>query len=163
MYWIERIRPDHPVDRFYCENGLDDWLRDAATNADRMGAARTYVLLTDTNEISAYFSLLPSVVGRDELPGQLGRGGPDPVPSYLIAKLARDQRLRGTGLGVVTLGAALDTALTAIKVGGGRLILVDAIDESARGFYATNGFRETSEGSFRLVANANTIARSFGR
>jgi hypothetical protein len=54
-------------------------------------------------------------------------------------------------------------ALDAITVAGGRLIIVDAIDEEAAGFYQHYGFVAVRERPQRLFLKASTAAKALGR
>jgi hypothetical protein len=55
---------------------------------------------------------------------------------------------------------ALEVTLAAIRMGGGRLIIVDAIDAQARSFYEHFGFRSIPANSNRLVMKASTAGAS---
>lgn len=57
---------------------------------------------------------------------------------------------------------ALRTTLEAIRVGGGRVIVVDAIDDHAYNFYKHFGFKPIPETDGRLVMKASTAAASVG-
>jgi GNAT superfamily N-acetyltransferase len=158
VYLSARIAAPHDLAPFACGNAtLDDWLRSAALRADAMGTARTYVWL-DENIVVGYFSLCPHEVRRDELPTKLGHGAPHSVPAILLARLALDQRLRGQGMGTSILLDALGRATDAIEIAGGRLIVVDAIDEHARRFYQHHGFRPAPSRPARLFRKASDIA-----
>jgi hypothetical protein len=50
--------------------------------------------------------------------------------------------------------------LDAIRAGGGRVIVVDAIDDNARGFYEHFGFRAIPADPDRLVMKASAAAAS---
>jgi hypothetical protein len=50
--------------------------------------------------------------------------------------------------------------LNAIRVAGGRVVVVDAIDDRARGFYEHHGFRSLPLNDYRLVIKASTVAAS---
>jgi GNAT superfamily N-acetyltransferase len=136
---------------------LDQWLKSAALTADAMGTARTYVW-TQTGVVEAYFSLCPHEVRRDELPSKLAHGAPQAIPSILLARLALNQRLHGQALGASLLLDALTRASDAIEIAGGRLIVVDAIDESAVRFYQHHGFRSIPSRPARLFRKASDVA-----
>ncbi len=76
-----------------------------------------------------YFALLPHQVLRADIPPGIGRGAPDTIPSYLLARLAVAEDLHGAGRGGQLLALALEKILDAIIIAGGRLIVVDAIDQ----------------------------------
>jgi len=136
---------------------LDHWLASAALTADAMGTARTYVW-TDADVAIGYFSLCPHEVRRDELPSKLRHGSPHSIPAILLARLALDRSLHGQGLGASLLLDALGRAVDAIEIAGGRLIVVDAIDEPARRFYQHHGFHPAPSRPVRLFRKASDVA-----
>jgi predicted N-acetyltransferase YhbS len=87
---------------------------------------------------------------------------PDVVPGFLLARLALAERLHDRGHGGELLADALLTSLDAIRVGGGRVIVVDAIDDNAHQFYQHFGFRPIAADDDRLVIKASTVATSLG-
>jgi GNAT superfamily N-acetyltransferase len=158
VYLSQRIAASHDVAGFGCGNvTLDHWVRNASLTADAMGAARTYVW-TDENVVIGYFSLCPHEVRRDELPSKLAHGAPHGIPAILLARLALDRSLHGQGLGASLLVDALGRATDAIDIVGGRLIVVDAIDQPARHFYQHHGFRSAPSRPARLFRKASDVA-----
>lgn len=158
MHVSQRIAPRHELSGFACGNeALDEWLKRAALTADRMGTARTYVW-TEENLVVGYFSLCPHEVRRDQLPSKLAHGAPHSIPAILLARLALDERLHGHGLGASLLLDALTRATEAIEIAGGRVIVVDAIDEPARRFYEHYGFRRAPSRPARLFRKASDVA-----
>ena len=150
---IERLAAAHDVDTFRCGNeDLDLWLRHAALTADRAGTSRVYVHLDD-DRVAGYFAIAPHLVRRSDVPSSIGRGAPDTIPGFLLARLALAADLKGGGRGGELLVAALENILQAILLGGGRLIVVDAIDDNAAGFYRHYGFKPTPTDPDRLVMN----------
>ena len=159
MARVERLSTNHETSGFVSGNDdLDDWLRDAAATADRAGTARVYVWL-DEDDVIGYFAIVPHTVRRDDVPSAIGRGAPSTIPGFLLARLAVGEQLRGRGYGAELLALALATTLSAIRVGGGRVIVVDAFDENAAGFYQHHGFKAVPD-SDRLVMKASTAAAS---
>jgi GNAT superfamily N-acetyltransferase len=160
---FERITEHHSVDSFRCGNAdLDDWLAESALNSDRSGTARVYVWLDETGEVSGYFAIAPHTVRREGLPQSVARGSPDVIPGYLLARLAVAESSQGRGNGGRLLVEALRTTLEAIRFGGGRVIVVDAIDDHAHSFYEHFGFKPIPETGGRLVMKASTAAASVG-
>jgi len=156
----ERIAPQHELDGFRCgQPDLDHWLVQAAVDADRAGTARTFVW-SDADRVVAYLSLCPHEVRRDSLPGNLAKRGPNAIPAVLLARLALEQRLHGQGLGEQLLVDGLERATAAVAAAGGRVIVVDAIDDRAARFYERYGFRPCPDLPLRLVRKASDVARS---
>lgn len=96
------------------------------------------------------------------MPTKTGRGSPDAIPSILLARLALATSLQGEGWGSVLLVDALGVAVEAVRKVGGRLLVVDAIDDDAVGFYEHHGFSEVPENPRRLVMKASDAARTLG-
>lgn len=156
---VERLAANHATASFVSGNDdLDDWLRASAATADRAGTARVYLWL-DEDEVLGYFAIVPHTVRREDIPSAIGRGAPATIPGFLLARLAVSERIRGQGYGAELLATALATTLAAIRLGGGRVIVVDAIDENAVGFYQYHGFTPVPD-SDRLVMKASTAAAS---
>jgi GNAT superfamily N-acetyltransferase len=157
VYLSERIAVRHDLAGFASDGQtLDHWLAGSALTADAMGTARTYVW-TEQNVVVGYFSLCPHEVRRDELPSKLSHGAPHSIPAILLARLALDRRLHGQGLGASLLLDALGRATDAIEIAGGRLIVVDAINEPARRFYEHHGFRAAPTRPARLFRKASDV------
>ena len=152
------LQPGHDVSHFTCgKQALDQWLRGEALRAQKQGTARTYVWLkADVADIVvAYYSLCPTSV----LAGGISRntsGGHSVLPAYLLARLALDANLQGQGFGSQLLADALERLDAATTSYGGRIIIVDAIDESVVPFYEKWGFRRIGETS-RLYLAAKSL------
>lgn len=149
----------HVVDAFDCgESDLDAWLRDHAGGAAARRVARTFVWCrAGEDAVVGYYSLTAHRLVRDELPKGLGRGSPNEVPAVLLARLALDRRLRGTGLGGALLADALERVMAATTLVAARFVVVDALHETAAAFYEHHGFRRIP-GTLRLVQKVSAVA-----
>jgi GNAT superfamily N-acetyltransferase len=161
-YKLHPLSPDHHhLDSF--DSGtppLDEWLRRHARNAAGQGT-RTYLLIDEKTEVvDGYFAIAPHLLARDEAPRSIGRGAPARIPAILLAKLALDQRLHGRGLGAELLIHALTTIIAAARTAGGRIIVVDAIDDNAAAFYRAHDFQPAPSDPQRLVMKLSTAARA---
>ena len=163
MLRAERLSAKHAVHGFVSTNAdLDSWLWNAALTADRAGTARVYVWADEDERVAAYFAIAPHTIRRDDVPSTVGRGAPVTIPAFLLARLALARSMQGRGMGGELLVAALGTTLDAVRLGGGRVIVVDAIDAKARTFYEHYGFRAVEPVGGRLVMKASTAAASLG-
>jgi GNAT superfamily N-acetyltransferase len=161
----EPLSDGHAVSGFSCGVvELDEWLERSARTAAAKHVGRTYVWVTDDapEEVLGYFTLAPHVVRRAEVPGRVGHGSPDTIPAILLARLALTHTLHGCGQGGQLLVDALHRALDAVALAGGRLVVVDAIDRDATGFYEHFGFARFAEHQ-RLYRKVTDIARDLGR
>ena len=161
-YVSAALGPDHEVGAFRCgKQPLDDWLQRQAHRAQAAGTARTYVWVqSGSGEVLAYFSIAPTQVARSEVPRSL-TGGYTLIPGYLLARLALDRRLQGQGLGSELLVDALERIVDAAQVGGGRLIVVDAMDDEAHAFYRRHDFVAV-DGTSRLYVKVATARAALG-
>jgi GNAT superfamily N-acetyltransferase len=162
-YRVEPLNDGHELKGFTCgRHDLDEWLTRHARNATRQGT-RTYLLIEETSgAVSGYFALAPHLIEREQAPHKLGRGAPRQIPAILLAKLALDKRLQGQGLGSELLVHALTTILAAARSAGGRVVVVDAIDDTAAGFYRAHDFQPSPGNPNRLVLKLSTVARILG-
>lgn len=159
---VQPLGDDHDCQAFHSgKDDLDRWLNDHARQAVGQGT-RTYVLVDDEQGIVGYFAIAPHLVERDELPRKVGRGAPARIPAMLLAKLALYEPLHGMGLGGELLVAALTTIVEAARNAGGKLVIVDAIDQAAADFYRHHDFQPLPHRSDRLVMKLSTAAKVLG-
>lgn len=160
-YRVEALA-DHDLSGFACGKAeLDDWLRRHARTATGQGT-RTFVLVDEDGGVVGYFALAPHLLVRDGAPARLARGAAHQIPAILLAELAVDSRLHGTGLGVDLLVHALGTILDAARSAGGRVVLVDAVDDDDREFYERHDFQVLPGRPRRLVDKLSTVAKALG-
>jgi GNAT superfamily N-acetyltransferase len=153
----------HDLSAFSCgQPELDTWLRDSARRAGQQNTARTYVWADDDLAVVAYYAVAPTAVRKEGLP-RSASGGISLIPSYLLARLALDETLHGQGLGTFLLLDAVETICAASRIGSGRLIVVDAIDDAALGFYLAHGFRRLADTlrAYLPVTAAETLLTPF--
>jgi ribosomal protein S18 acetylase RimI-like enzyme len=162
-YAVRLLGDAHDVSEFRCGNAqLDEWLRDHARPSTRQGT-RTYVLVEDGGaKVVGYFAVAPHLIQREATPKKLGRGAPRQIPAILLAKLAIDRRFQGRGLGSELLVLALEHIVSAARVAGGKVVVVDAIDEAAARFYRGHDFEPLPNNPARLVQKLSTVAAALG-
>jgi GNAT superfamily N-acetyltransferase len=160
---LEALAPHHDLSSFHCgSQSLDRWLREHARHATGQGT-RTYLLVDQhTGEVGGYIAIAPHLLARDELPARIRHGTPAQIPAILLAKLALDERLQGQGLGQELLIHALTTIVQAARVAGGRVVVVDAIDDRAARFYLAHDFTPVPANPHRLVMKLSTAAKALG-
>lgn len=159
-----RLEPlaDQRLDGFDSGNAhLDRWLSQSAHPSTGQGT-RTWVVTTEHGAVAGYFAVAPHVVRRDHVPKSIGRGAPAEIPAVLLAKLALDRSLHGQGIGSELLLLALRVITEAARQVGGRLVVVDAIDDAAVAFYTHHDFRPIPDDDRRLVIKLSTVARVLG-
>jgi predicted N-acetyltransferase YhbS len=149
--------------RFDCTNeALNSWLANSARRVSDDGAAKVQVWTPPrSRDVMAYYAITPTVVAKAELTSKQARGLRQ-VPGYLIAKLALHRKLHGQGLGGELLYDAIQHLVDVADQGGGRVIVVDAIDDRAAAFYQHHGFTPVKETERRLVMTVADARRSMG-
>lgn len=135
------ITAEHDCSAFSCAHpSLTLWLQRRALSNQASGASRTYVVSAGDRQVVGYYALAPGAVALRGAPGALRRNMPDPVPVFVLGRLAVHEEWERLGIGAGLLKDAVIRALQAASIAGGRALLCHAIDEPARGFYLKHGF-----------------------
>jgi GNAT superfamily N-acetyltransferase len=147
----------HVLSQLDCgHNELDRWLLHEAVRAQAAGITHTTVWTRpDDLVVVAFYAIAPTRFMRTDLPSRSLSAGYSAIPGYLLARLALSQTLHGQGLGTQLLLDALERIVVAATTAGGRLIAVDAIDDTAHRFYRHHDFQPL-QGSRRLVMKIAT-------
>ena len=155
------LTAEHDLTRFDCGNQqLNAWLVEHALASQRADLARTYLAL-DRDAVAGYVSLTTGSVRSEDAPRRYARGMPrHPIPTILIARLAVDRRHQRQRLGSRLLAEALHRAVAASDAVAARLVVVDAIDDEAAGFYRRWGFIDVPDNPRRLCRKIADIRRS---
>lgn len=161
---LEPLDASHKLTGFSCSVAeLDDWLKRHALGSQRMNSARTFVTAGDTEQVCGYFSLTMGSVAKAAAPTKLVRGLPAyPFGAVILARLAVAVEHQGTGLGAQLLAEALRMAVAAGEIVAARLVVVDALDDTAAKFYQRFGFITLPEHPLRLYRRLKDIRASFG-
>lgn len=147
----EPIHAGHDTSRFDCGNPLlNDWLKRRAFANHLGGATRCYVV-TQANNVVAYYALSAGAVASAQATGNVKRNMPDPIPVLVLARLAIDQSCQSQGLGKALLKDAVQRAMRVARDVGVRALLVHAIDASAEAFYLKHGFSASPTAPLRLM------------
>lgn len=155
---------------FTCENDeLDRWFRQVAMQAQQLNTARTFVLVDDELQDGllpmAFYSLAAHYVLAVDLPEDDRRRMPAGVPATLLARLGVLEGRHGERIGSAVMRHAVESAIAANENVASRLIVVDAIDNYAVGWYGQFGFRPlvAASRSARLVARVDELEEVFDR
>lgn len=145
--------------RFDCgKPALNEWLRRYALSNQRNGFTRVVVVLSE-GIVAGFYGLAPTEVQPASLPRNVRTGQhPAQIPAILIGQLAVDTQFSGLGLGSALLGNALERAVEAAKIIGGRVVMVRAIDREAEAYWQSNGFLPTRDNPSILFRSIDTIS-----
>jgi ribosomal protein S18 acetylase RimI-like enzyme len=141
---IEPLGKHHDRARFSCgQSDLDDWFRLRAGQDERRNVARVFVAVDADRGVIGFYSLSSLSLSLENLPEEVAHKLPryDAIPAALIGRLARDERVRGQGVGELLLADAIQRILGAGRSIAVFAIVVDAKDERAVAFYKAFGFR----------------------
>ena len=135
----------HDRASFQCgEPTLDEYLRKYAVQQSAKGLCSIFVLIdhASPSKILGFYTLSAAQLGTDQLSDSEKKKLPRyPIPCFRMGRLARSMEHRGSGIGAVLLGLAVDRCLKARVHVGAYALLVDAKSEKASVFYRHYGFR----------------------
>jgi len=148
----------HLLDSFSCgETSLDEWLKRRAQANQMSGASRTFVVADQACGVYGYYAMAAGAVAHQMATSSVRRNMPDPVPVMVLARLAVDHRAQGIKLGAALLQDAVSRAVSVSQNAGVRALLVHALHERARQFYAHYGFQESRQHPMTLMLRLNAV------
>ncbi len=144
---------------------LDEWFRQRASQDERRNVSRVFVAIDDRHGIVGFYSLSSFTLTITDLPAEHAKRVPryDLIPAALIGRLARDQRVRGEGLGGLLIADAIRRVMDASRSLAVFAIVVDAMDETAAAFYRNFGFSPFPSRPLRLFMPAADAAEALAR
>lgn len=152
---IAVLNDAHDRNGFTCGvESLDRYLKTQAGQDVRRKANAVFVLSREAepDRVLGYYTLCAMAVSQGEVPEAARKH----VPRYplvsctLIGRLAVAKDQQGQRLGSILLADALQRAFESASTVGSSMVIVDALDEAAAGFYAAHGFVRLLD-SLRLV------------
>lgn len=158
---FEPLGKHHDRAAFDCGiDALNRYIREQAGQDSTKKIAATFVLIGDTHAtIVGYYSLSSTSINAGELPEAVAKKLPryPLMPATLVGRLAVDRRYQGKGCGELLLVDALKRSLVSTKQIGSVAVVVDAIDDGAKAFYAHFQFIPLEGFSHRLFLPMKVI------
>lgn len=141
------------------EPSLDDWLRRRAAKNQANGSSRTYVVCEgpEQTRVVAYYCLAAGAIGHAEAPSSLKRNRPDPIPVFVLGRMAIHKDQQQLGIGTALLNDAIRRTIQAANIAGVTALLVHALSEQARRFYLSRGFIESPVKPMTLCLMLSTV------
>ncbi len=142
---------------------LDRYFREQLGQDVRRRIASSFVLVeVASGRVAGYYTLSACHVHLADLPESRRRKLPryPTVPAVRLGRLAVDSGFQQRGLGSVLLANAVARSLESEIAA--HLMIVDAIDERAVGFYRRHGFERDPDDSLRCFAPLDLLARGLG-
>jgi GNAT superfamily N-acetyltransferase len=157
----EPIHKKHDREAFDCgEEALNEFLRRYARKSHELGGAKTFLAIDDADKktIHGFYSLSPASVAYARTPTIVRRGlAHHDVPGFRLARLAVDRTAQKRGLGGQLLLAAGKRCLLASAEVGGVVLVIDAKNDRAAGWYARYGAVPLLDAPLSLLLPLATI------
>ncbi len=158
---IQPLNPTHGRTGFQCGvEALDRYLKKQAKQDIKRRISRVFVATKPDNPktVIGYYTLSTLSIELNQLPEKLVRKLPKhPVPAALIGRLAVSNAAQGQGVGKMLLADAIKRTLVVSDQIAIYAMVVDAINDSAKGFYKQFGFTHLSDDSLRLFLPLKSI------
>jgi len=140
----ETLGKQHDKAKFNCgEASLNRYIQSYASQDQKRRVAKVFILIEpeQPDVILGYYSLSAASIERTSLPIKHAKRLPRyPIPVALLGRLAVSTTRQGQGIGRLLLADALKRVTTVAEAIAVYALIVDALDESAAGFYRHYGF-----------------------
>ena len=142
---IVLLGEEHDQVSFTCGvESLDRYLKTQAGQDVRRKENAVFILseVSEPTHVLGCYTLCAMAIAQGEVPEAARRHVPryPLVSATLVGRLAVARAHQGQGLGAVLLADALRRAFDSAGTVGSSMVVVDALDEAAAGFYAAHGF-----------------------
>jgi ribosomal protein S18 acetylase RimI-like enzyme len=158
---IAPLNPPHDRMGFQCGvEALDLYLKTRARQDIKRRISRVFVATKPNTPkgVIGYYTLSTLSIELNQLPEKLARKLPKhQVPAALIGRLAVSNAAQGQGVGKMLLADAIKRVLVVGDQIAIYAMVVDAINDNAKGFYEKFGFTRLSEDSPRLFLPLKSI------
>jgi ribosomal protein S18 acetylase RimI-like enzyme len=159
---IQLLEKKHNRKAFTCEEDtLTEYIRKQVSQDIRKRLAICFVAVDNEQNVIGYYTLTSESLGRELIPDKYLKQVPENynAPVILLGRLARDIRVKGTGLGEHLL---LDALFRSYKLSnnsiGAMAVVVDPINEKAVAFYKKYGFEQLPD-SEKMFIPMKTIGQ----
>jgi predicted GNAT family N-acyltransferase len=154
---IELLDKKHNRKDFDCgKELLNDYLKTQAGQDVKRKLAACFVLAdSETNIIQGYYTLSNSSIPLSSFSVQIQKKLPKSykaIPATLLGRLAIDKNQQGNGIGKILLIDALKRSYSIANEIGSFAVVVDPIDDEAKGFYHKYDFIELPDSKKMFIA-----------
>ena len=158
---IEPLNPIHDKRCFQCGvEALDRYFKKQAKQDIKRRVSRVFVATKPDNPkaVIGYCTLSTLSIELNQLPEKMALKLPKhPMPAVLIGRLAVSHAAQGQGVGKMLLVDAIKRTLAVSDQIAIYAMIVDAINENAKGFYEQFGFTRLIDDSPRLFLPLKSI------
>jgi GNAT superfamily N-acetyltransferase len=154
---IELLNKKHNRKDFDCgKELLNDYLKTQAGQDVKRKLSVCFVLTdSKTKVIQGYYTLSNSSIPLSSFSEQIKKKLPKSyksIPTTLLGRLATDKKYQGNGIGKILLIDALKRSYGISSEIGSFGIIVDPIDDEAKGFYQKYDFIELPDSKKMFIA-----------
>lgn len=158
----EPFSPIHDTLGFDCGvASLNAWLARRAGANQISGASRTFVVC-EGSKVVGYYALASSAVATAAATGRFRRNMPDPIPVVVLARLAVSVHRHGEGLGRALFCDAAARVIHAAAAIGIRGMVVHALSDEVKAFYAHLGLDESPLDPMTLMVTVADLQAALG-
>lgn len=164
--WLIEPLGKHDRAAFSCEqSSLAHYLKEQASQDAKRHVAAPFVAVTqeDRKSVLGYYTLSATNVELKDIPEDLTKKLPryPLVPATLLGRLARDETVRGQGLGEFLLLDAIYRSVLQSRQIASAAIIVDAISDDAASFYRHFNFVVLADRKDKLFLPMGTAIKLF--
>jgi GNAT superfamily N-acetyltransferase len=159
---VELLRAQPDRSGFICgKESLDQYFQRQITQDARRHLATPFVMVMPDGAIAGFYTLSSTAVRLNDLLEDVAKRLPryPLVPATLISRLAIDRRHHGQGFGSFLFLDALHRCSRSEVAAFA--VVVDAIDDEARGFYLHHSFLPLPDSPYRLFRPMSDIEALF--
>lgn len=139
----EPISKSHDRHGFDCgDPEMNEFLLRYARQSHEQNASKTFCAIDETApaKVLGFYTITPSAVAHEDVPAAMAKGlARREVAGFKLALIATDLTVAGQGFGAQLLAAAALRCLRIAAEGGGVLLIIDAKNRRAAGWYASYG------------------------
>jgi GNAT superfamily N-acetyltransferase len=115
------------------------------------------VVVTEDDQVVACHAVSSFTIWRADAKGRARRQSPPQIPAVLLGRLAVERRFQGHGLGAALLRHAMDLTVVAADEVGITLLVVNALNDEAAGFYRRFGLEPSPTNPLDLMITVNDL------
>jgi GNAT superfamily N-acetyltransferase len=119
--------------------------------------------LPPSSRIIGFYALSPHAIDRERLPQDKTLPRHERLSAIYLSMIAVDTSVQGKGIGSFLTANALAKCVDIADLGGGRYVVLDALNENAARLYRRLGFVDLPSQPLRMVIAMATVRKAINR